>query len=92
MFVNIDVQEQMHPCVSDYGSHMEISQEICRFSTPSLPCLGSENELLFLANCDRDISSHLKTYGLSKCKADVGDEVDLLLCRAGEFNIIVLPF
>lgn len=45
-----------------------------------------------VSNCDRDLSSHLKTYSLRKCKGDIGDEVDLLLSRAGEFNIIVLIF
>ena len=69
---------------------MEISREICCFATPSLPCIGSEEELFLLRDCDRDISSHLKTHGLSKCKEDVCDEIDLLLCRGGELNTVFL--
>ena len=33
--------------------------------------------------CDRDISRHLQTYQLNKSR-DIQDEIDLLLCRAGD--------
>ena len=56
----------------------------CLVSTPSLPCVGSEEELLPYRDCDRDISSHLKTYGPGKRIEDACDEIDLLLCHEGE--------
>lgn len=60
--------------------------ETCCFATRSLPCIGDEG-LFLLRDCRRDISSHLKAYGLSKCSEDICDEDDLLLCRGGELNI-----
>lgn len=60
--------------------------ETCCFATRSLPCIGDEG-LFLLRDCRRDISSHLKAYGLSKCSEDICDEVDVLLCRGGELNI-----
>ena len=54
-----------------------------------LPCLEGEKKLLFLSNCDRSISTHLQTYGLSKSQKDITkditDEVDFLLCSEGKF-------
>ena len=64
--------------------------EICQFASPQLPCLAGEKELFFLSDCDRDISTHLQTYGLSKCTKDITDEVDLLLCRAGKLSSLIL--
>ena len=61
--------------------------EISSFATPSPPCIGDEEGLFLLRDCRPDISSHLKTYGLSKCSEDICDEVDLLLCRGGDLNI-----
>ena len=62
--------------------------EISCFATPSLSCtcIGEEEELFLLRDCRRDMSSHLKTYGLTKCSEDICDEVDLLLCRGSELN------
>ena len=83
-----NVYQHIHPCVSDLCSCMAIS---C-FATPSLPCIGDEEGLFLLMYCRRDISSHLKTYGLSKCSEDICDEVDLLLCRGSEWNIYFFLF
>ena len=70
--------------------------EICHFASPFLSCSDSKKQLLFLGECNRDISIHLKTYGLSKSGEDIADEVDLLLCRAGElthvyFRVLLSP-
>ena len=84
MFIE-NVYQHVHPCISDwiYDSRMEI----CCFAIPSLPCIGDEEGLFFLRDCRRDISRHLKAYGLSKCSEDICNEADLLLCRGGELNI-----
>ena len=62
------------------------------FATPSLPCIEEEEGLFLLRDCRREISSHLKTDGLSKCSEDICDEVDLVLCRGGELNIYFFLF
>ena len=66
------------------GSNAYFLMEICRFASPHEPCLDGKNELFFLSDCHRDVSTHLKTHGLSKSRKDINDEVDLLLCRAGK--------
>lgn len=65
----------------------------CELRYGDLPVCFSpdgEKELFFLSDCDRDISTHLQTYGLSKCTKDITDEVDLLLCRAGKLSSLIL--
>ena len=49
----------------------------------SLPCSESETKLCFLSESNRDVSTYLQTYGLSKFRKGSIDEVDFLLCRAG---------
>ena len=61
--------------------------EISCFATYSLPCVRDEEGLLLLRACRRYISSHFKTYGVSKCSEDICDEVDLILSRGGELNM-----
>ena len=78
-------------CLSAYAS-MRIGFAILvwRFTVLLLlHCLvwGDEEGLFLLRDCRRDISSHLKTYGLSKCSEDICNEVDLLLSHGGELSI-----
>ena len=63
------------------------TMEICYFASPLQTC---SKQLLFLGNCNRDITNHLRTYGLSKSQGDIDDEVNLILCRAGGSNQYIL--
>ena len=85
-----NVYQHMHPCVSDlrflYGNLISC------LATSSLPCIGDEEGLFLLGNCHRDISSHFKTYGLSKCSEHICVEVNLWLCRGGKLNIHIFFF
>ena len=78
-----NVYQHMQPCVSDlwfsYGDFL-----FCYSFTALYRGRGGT---VSSGNCRRDISSHFKTYGLSKCSEHICDEVDLLLCRGGELNI-----
>ena len=78
------VYQHMHPCVSDlrflYGDFL-----FCYSFTALYRGRGGTVSSKGLSS--RHISSHLKTYGLSKCSEDICDEVDLLLCRGCELNI-----
>ena len=64
---------------------------VCKFNFLSCysftALIGDEEGLSLLGNCRRDISSHFKTYGLSKRSEHICYEVDLLLCGGGELNI-----
>ena len=43
-----------------------------------LPCLEGQNKLFFLSECNRDFSTYLQTYGLSKFRTGITDGVDFL--------------
>ena len=80
--VSVAYQDRMFisTCIHAHGS-CDSPMEISCFATPSLACIGDEDGLFLQRDCRRDISSYLKTYGLSKWSEDISDEVDLLLCR-----------
>ena len=43
-----------------------------------LPCLKSQTKLFFISECNRDFSTYLQTYGLSKFRKGITDGVDFL--------------
>ena len=49
--------------------------EVCELKLNNIP----------LAECHRDISRHVQTYGLGKIREEIHDEMDLILCRAGKY-------
>lgn len=56
----------------------------CSFSNPKGDVCGCSGNNVKLSECKRDISRHMQTYGLGINRDEIGDEMDLILCRAGK--------
>ena len=60
------------------------TMEGCSFSNPKGDVCECSGNNIKLSECQRDISRHVQAYGLGINRDEISDEMDLILCRAGE--------